>query len=240
MIRGLQQERAAVEAVANHFAATWREGVGPPDAFLTIAGKRIAVEVTTMLGRRSAAVAKPRLRFDKVALGLVGRLRANVGDSVPDGKAVIVTITAPIRLASKTAAALEERIRKLLADRSAQPRFTGTIHANRIRVHVIEVGSHRTSKLIGFVHNPDSDPSILFDVTRSLLACIGPKLGARTSAGFAEDRWLVIANEDGRSHIDTVRQIYSQIALADEFQQVLMVLASGQVETLSARAENGA
>ena len=106
-----RRERVAIEAVARHFSATWEQGEEPPDAYLTIARKRIAVEVTTI--RQGIAdrggLTKPRLRFDRVALGLVRRLQAALGESVPDGKTLIVTITAPIRVPSKTAAALEDK-----------------------------------------------------------------------------------------------------------------------------------
>lgn len=183
------RSRLAIEAVARHFSATWREGPDSPDAFLSVAGKRIAVELAIMSGKRAPVAAKPRLRFDKVALGLVRRLRADLSGSVPNGKLAVATVTAPIRLAAKTATALADKIRKLVADGSTRARFNGTIHANRIQVRIIPDGSNRASKLIGFVHNPDSDADNLFDVTRSLLACIGPKLGTRTPPGFAGERY---------------------------------------------------
>ena len=112
-----KHERAALEAVARHFSATWEKGEGPPDAYLTIARKRVAVEVTTIKQRIAdrGGLTTPRLRFDRVALGLVRRLQARLCESVPDGKTVILTITAPIRVPAKTAAALENKIRTSLA-----------------------------------------------------------------------------------------------------------------------------
>jgi len=159
-----KQKQAAVEAVARHFSATWEKGEDPPDAYLTIARKRIAVEVTTIKPRiaHRGGLTKPRLRFDRVALGLVRRLQAALCESVPDGKTLILTITAPIRVPSKTAAALEDKIRTYLARRSAQVEARDTIHGNQIRVRLVKGGgSERTSKVIGFVHNPDSDPDVL-------------------------------------------------------------------------------
>ena len=107
-----KQEQAAIEVVARHFSATWEKGDGDsPDAYVTIAGKRIAVEVTAIKQRiaERGDLTKPRLRFDRVALGLVGGLQAALSEFVPDGQTVILTITAPIRLPSKTAAALEDQ-----------------------------------------------------------------------------------------------------------------------------------
>ena len=115
-----KQERAAIDAVARHFSATWENGDGEsPDAYLTIAGKRIALDVAA-IGQKVAErgdLARPRLRFDRVVLRLVGGLRAALSELVPDGVAVVLTVTAPIRLPSKTATALEGRIRDCLARR---------------------------------------------------------------------------------------------------------------------------
>ena len=128
-----KHERAALEAVARHFSATWEKGEDPPDAYLTIARKRVAVEVTTIKQRIAdrGGLTTPHLRFDKVALGLVRRLQARLCESVPDGKTVILTITAPIRVPAKTTAALEDKIRTYLSRRSAPMEDRDTIHGNQ-------------------------------------------------------------------------------------------------------------
>lgn len=98
---------------------------------------------------------KPRLRFDKVARRFVFDLQAALSDAVPDGTTVTFTITAPIRLASKTAAVLEEHIRALLARRTKQAESEQTIHGNSIRVRVVRSVETQAAKVVGFVHNPD-------------------------------------------------------------------------------------
>jgi hypothetical protein len=94
-----KRARAALEAVARQFSATWEKGEAPPDAYLTIARKRIAVEVTTTKQRIAdrGALTIPRPRFDRVALRFVRRLQEALSASVPDGRTLILTITAPIR-----------------------------------------------------------------------------------------------------------------------------------------------
>jgi hypothetical protein len=146
---------------------------------------------------------------------------------------LIVTITAPIRLASKTAAAVEDKIRVGLARWSAKLEVKDTIHGNRIRVRLVKVVPKRASKVIGFVHNPDSDPDVLLRLTQSLLRHIGAAAGKRAPRKFTGDRWLVLANDDAPSHIETYRHIYSQLSIPTGFKKVLMVLADGRVETLT-------
>jgi len=186
-------------------------GAGSSQAttYVKVAGRRVSLNVLTFRGVR-----EPRLRFDRVATGLVRRLQASLAKSVPDGRTVIVTITAPIQQDSRTGAALEHKIRELLAGRRAQ--LESAIHGNRTQVRVLKGGARGTSKLIGFVHNPQPDPSVLFEVTRALLSCIGS--GRRDARG---DRWLVIAGQDGLAPFETVRQVCFALRARAVFKHIL-------------------
>jgi hypothetical protein len=228
-----QLERAAIMAVARHFRATLEQGADPRDAYLIIAGKRIAVEVAAPeagLFRRSRPKA-PRLRFDRVVVGLLGRLRVALAERVPQRTTAVVTITAPIRLASKTAAALEEMIGRLPRARSARRAVRKTVNGNQVRVQIMRSGGTSRSPLAGFVHNRDSDPGVLFDLTRALLR-IGPS--GHSLRGFSGDRWLVIAAEQERAWIPTYRHACSELFVRADFQRIVLVSAAGDVSTLAA------
>jgi hypothetical protein len=227
-----KQERAAVEDVAKHLSATWEEGDGSPKAWLVIGRKRIAVEVTTIEQRRAAAAItiKPRLRFDKTALGLVERLRMGLDDSVPDGRTVMVTVTAPIRQDSKTSVVLEQTIRATLAARPPRRDIKIAIHGNQVRVRVVKSRSAQTPKLIGFVHNPDPGADlVLLDSAEALLDCI-------VATKYPGASWLVIANEHSFLPAEIWRRISAQLSLLAGFKAVLMVFSEGRIEWLNERA----
>lgn len=103
------------------------------------------------------------LRFDRVVIGLVGRLRTFLEDIVPEGTSVLVAVTAPIRMPAKTTAALREICGKLLAG-GAVLHESMTIHGNRALIRIVEHRTRQAPKFLGFVHNPDSDPDRLFDM----------------------------------------------------------------------------
>jgi hypothetical protein len=180
-----------------------------------IAGKRVAVNVITVRGVR-----EPRLRFDKVAVGLVRRLQQAIATSVPNGQVVMLSITAPIRQDSKTGAILEQEIPKLLA--AGQTQLELTIHTNRIRIHVLQGGTRQTPKLIGFVHNPEPDPAILFEVARSLLACMAP---VKTPA--KGERGLIVVGQDGTAPFETVRQVCLALGAESVFNWILLAESAG-------------
>ena len=229
-----KHERTAIEAVARRFSATWEPGSDPPDAYITVAGKRVAVDIATVK-RRSAGkgnAAKPGLRFDKVVTRVIGRLQATLGDAVPDGITVVLTITAPIRLPAKTAAALEDKIQALLG-RALPGRDTrDTIHGNRVLIRFLRHESERAPKLIGFVHNPDSDPLLFLDMTRELLELISGE-AVRRAARLSGERWLVVISAGAISRLEAYRYIYSQLRMATGFKKILMVFGDGSVGTLT-------
>jgi hypothetical protein len=212
--------KRALDAVARRFSGTLIPGKNAADAHLKIAGKRIAICVATIKGAED-----PRLRFDRVALGFVRSLSAALSESVPDGKVVVVTVTAPIWKDSKTSAVLQDEIRTLLAARRAK--FEVTIHKNRVRVRVLKGGASATPKLIGFVHNPDPSPAVLYGLIHSLLACM-------SSRRSTTDRWLVIANRGGPAPLGTVRHVCAALRVRSVFKKVLIADSDGEVTLLKA------
>lgn len=183
--------------------------------FVKIAGRRIATKTVSFGGAKA-----PRLRFDRTAVGLVRRLQAALSKSLPDGKTVVVTITAPIRQDSKTGLVLENKIRELLATRRAQ--LKSTIYGNRIQVRVMKGGTSQTSKIVGFVHNPKPDPAVLFDITYFLLGCIGS--GKRPPNG---DHWLAIDNQDGLVPVEMLRQVCLALRTRNVFKRIVLAESEG-------------
>jgi hypothetical protein len=228
------QERIAIEAVARRLSATWVKGSDPADAYIELAGERVAVCIATLRARSAGPsnAAKPGLRFDKVATKVIEGLQATLGETVPDGTTVLLTITAPIRLPSKTAAALEAKIQSLLRRGAPGRDEKDTIHGNRVQIRLLTGQSERAPKMIGFVHNADSDALLLLNVTRELLESISAEARWRAPKP-AGDRWLVVVSAEGTSLFEAYRYICSQLRVAIDFKRILMVFGDGRVETLT-------
>ena len=155
-------ERTAIGAVARRFSATWEKGSDPSDACILVARKRVALDITTLKrrGPGQGNAAKPRLRFDKVATRIITRMQATLGKTVPDGMTVLLTITAPIRLPSKTAAALEGKVQTLIGRGWPRRDEKDTIHGNRVQIRLLRDESGRAPKndwvCAQFRHRPPS------------------------------------------------------------------------------------
>ncbi len=112
----------------------------------------------------------PRLRFDRVARRLVRDLQAVLAGAVPEQAAVIVTVTAPIRLPSRTVAAVNMRIRDHLAGGATDPELDETICGNGVRARIVRSNFRKAPKVIVFVCNPEPPPERLLELAEALLA----------------------------------------------------------------------
>jgi hypothetical protein len=226
-----ERERAALDAVAEHVAASWENGDDHSDAYFTVAGERIAADVETLKYRPATqdAAARPRLRFDKVATRIIENLRSALQETLPDGLTLLFTVTAPIRLPSKTAATIQDKIQTLFARGSKINEEADVIHGNRVRLRLVPVESTQATKLIGFVHNPDTDPNLLLNLTSELLGVIDTGAASRP-----HDRWLVVSTALGRTYLETFRHINSQLPMPSDLKKIYLVFGDGKVEPLSA------
>lgn len=89
-------------------------------------------------------------------------LQEALDDAVPRGKTLVVTVTAPIRQASKTRAEIVARLR-------SKPVLDAEINGNRVRARVLRGPGVKAVTVAVFVHNADADPAEIIAAARELL-----------------------------------------------------------------------
>jgi hypothetical protein len=107
------------------------------------------------------------LRFDRVALAVLGELRACAETTAPAGVVVLATVTAPIRLPARTVDAVKPQIAGLLARGVAGEDLCLEAHGNAVRLRRLAVSSRH--RFVGFVHNPGSPSAALLDLAEQWL-----------------------------------------------------------------------
>lgn len=122
-----------------------------------------------------AAAAGLRLRFDKVAQRLVLRVRTALQAAAP-GRAVIFTVTAPIRRPAVATAGIIRLARE--ADQGV--RIVAQIEGNGVCLRRLD--DHPLGGVLGFVHNPESDAAAILDLAAAALSPVSPRSNASTSA----------------------------------------------------------
>lgn len=98
--------------------------------------------------------AKLRLRFDKVALRVVGELKRELAKVVPPGETVVFTITAPIKHPAKTVVTLE----KIVGWDPLHAERREIVHGNEVRIRRLKGVPQNTPRALGFVYSAESSP----------------------------------------------------------------------------------
>jgi hypothetical protein len=227
-------QRFALEAVAKHFSARWQGGEGPPDAYVTVAGRRVGVDIAVVtqpeLGRKPTP--KARFRDDAVARRVLRNLETAVGGHVPDGKILVLTLGAPIKEPKKVLAALTEVLLRYLQGGVENVEQKKTLLGNRVRFLLASDGFRSNSKLAAFVFSGDPKPGVLLDAMRSLRDEIVARARKGSRAGVSGDRWLVLAGDQWIADIKAYRRMYAGLSIPPGFRKILM-LNGRQVENLA-------
>ena len=168
-----------------------------------------------------------------VARRVLHDIERALGGQLPDGKALILTLRAPIKVPKKLLAPLMSALLPYLESGAEETEETTTILGNRVRFRVMNDHSTWNAKVIGFVFSGDMEPGILANAIRSFHAEIAAKAKTRMRERVPGDRWLVLSNDHWIADIKTYRRAYSQLALPQNFKKILMVLDGARVEDLA-------
>lgn len=169
-----------------------------------------------------------RLRFDRVVQRLVDDLRTGLGETVPRGTMALVTLTAPIRLPGKTAAALVHAVRAHVARSSSRDLVT-TLHGNSVRVRIARHSLERAPSTLAFVHNPEPHPRRLLDCATEWLAVLGNASRARNVG-----RRRLQVHGQGRHALAAVdRYVCSRLLDGTPFSTIVLVDDDGRNDVIA-------
>lgn len=230
-------ELSAIKAVTRHFSAKLQSGDAcPPVAYVTVGRRRVALDVAVIVGHRPSQerVAKARLREDVVARRVLRDIEAALRAHVPDGKAIILTLGAPIKVPSQLVSSLTNVLLNYLKSGADEIEEKKTVLGNRIRFRVLRDGSMWNTKVIAFVFSGDPEPGILANAMHSMLDEISARANTPTPEGFSGERWLILANERWIADPKTYRWAFSRATSSRGFKRILMLFKSGRVEDLRA------
>jgi hypothetical protein len=142
-----QDEKFVIESIATSYSGDWKPGEDPPDAYLIVADRPVAVEISTLTQHvTDDRGTRPRLSDDIAASRLPKALNADLKSAVPDGKCVTLVLSSPILEYNKTRAELKKEIILVLSDNVSERKIS--IRGNQIETYLSE-SAGSTGKKIG-------------------------------------------------------------------------------------------
>lgn len=224
-----------IRSIVNSIGGEWSEGEDPPDCYLDIENRTVAIEISTLTQHVLVGqnVLIPRLSQDMKALRLCSELDKEIGNKVPDGSKVLITLFNPIEKARKFKKALKERLLIELDKRTDEEvELEETILSIDVNIHILSQCDISCKKISGIVANSNSTTDIFGNAIRILDKVIKIKNEKCGSFFDSHEVWLALFNDYWLADVETYREAISESSVTHEFTKILLVSGNGSAEDL--------
>jgi hypothetical protein len=233
-----EDEKFVIESVAAFYSGNWRRGENPPDAYIDIGGRAIAVEISRLTQHVTTdSGTRERLSDDQTAVRLARELDEQLKHLVPDGTTVGIRLYPPILKMRKTKAELARNIISLInGNPSNGTELKLKIFDNDILVYVNQHGDPKFKKISAIIFNPHSSPDILKNATYALEDRIKTKT---TKCLTLENKtiWLALLNGYWLADADTYHLAMKEISVPHAFEKIIVISDDGSLTILYERTQ---
>jgi hypothetical protein len=226
-------EEFVADAVAASFSGTWkRVPKDPPDIILSIDGRNVAVEISTLAEQIPAGPNRlqPRRSIDSAAIALCERLNASLASKLPACMTVILILEVPLKKFSKCEVQLRKYIELGAAEIRDREEHVGVL-GNIVRIHYSLVPNQSDKKVVGIVANTLTNTHIL-DNTRVALGYRLEEKAKSCNGIVYEPLWLALLHDYWLASPETVIKAMGNITILHPFQKVLLVMGNGDVRCI--------
>ena len=226
-------ETFVLEALQSRFGGNFTGGEDPPDAYLYLEKKKIAVEVTRLVEQVKSESGNivSRMTHDVPAVKLSNEIDIEMRELIPKGKYVFVIIPAPVNSIRRT----KEKLISTILDHIQNNLIKSDveIEGNLISIHIYDGGRESGKKVIGAVSNRFSSANIGKNAKHLLKDRISSKAKKCIHDASMDEYWLALFNDYWIADIESYRMAYKEIDIAHRFKKIFIVNGCGEVFTLS-------
>jgi hypothetical protein len=231
-----EDEEFVMDVVSKTYSGTWRCGQDPPDAYLTVNNREVAVEISTLMESR------PDGRGGAVSWAsdimsparLADELKDELRDEIPDGRGVILVCKYPFLNKRAVKGPLKARIRDLLSHPNAQS-VRETFSGNEIEISISNDGAKDVTGLIVRSSLPLDD--LLTTAWCILEARITAKGEKCRALKFDHPIWLALRNGYPLADVETYRGGMNMFSANHPFEKILLISRDGSVDELWVKPE---
>jgi hypothetical protein len=227
-----EDEKFVVQAVAAFCSGSWRPGEDPPDAYIDIGSKEIAVEISTLTQHVTTDRGiRERLSDDETVTRLANELSDELEHLIPDGTTVGLRLSSPIAKLRKTKTLLAQRIAALVEGAVPGTELKLRIYDNDVELWVARHNDPQYKKVSAVIYHRHSNPDIL----RNAAYALEDRIKTKTKKCVALKKrplWLALLNDYWLADTHTYNLAFEGISAVHPFEKILMVSGDGSVSLL--------
>ncbi|MGR5144752.1 hypothetical protein ACQKPX_24180 [Photobacterium sp. DNB23_23_1] len=226
------EEEYVLSTLVDQFGGEYIDGEDPPDGYIINGEMRISVEVSMLVEKLTDENGKPypRLKDDEPAKKLASKIELDIKDSIPDGKHVLLIISAPVTNIRKTQSSVSAAIKDMIniGNNKLEKLFFG----NNISITILSEWPTGESKVGVAISNKYSSSNIVENVKKMLTERIETKNKKRVVRPTTTEYWLALYNDYWVANAETYQLAYQSDSIEHGFDKVLIVDGNRQVFVL--------
>jgi len=232
-------EEFVKDCLVKHFGpniSKAQEGEDPPDIYLTINNKKIAVEITrlTPISFNQNGVTQNRYTQDCFADNLIKEFDSKLKDRIPLGIDISLTFSVPVTNPRKYKKILFKYLTKKLEEgvtvgEVAEVELSGS----KVRVSFIPHMDQSLKKIVGIIENKGSNPDVLKNAKVILEERILDKVEKCERIQSQGLKWLALFNDYWPANYNTYARALSNISVKHDFESIFIISDEGQVNRIN-------
>lgn len=237
-----RDEIFALESIADRYSGEWKPGENPPDGYITIGKRVIAVEVSTLTQHvTDDRGTRPRRSDDAPAIRLANELNAELGNAIASDKRIILILHSPIVDFRKTKAQLAVELSSIVSCDADSGRLARklSVCGNDLEVLFGPSEGNDGKKIVGFVINRPSRADIAGNAVYMLEDRIKTKAGKFIGGRVAGPIWLALRNDYFLAEANTYRHALKSVSVSHPFEKILLVSDNSSVDVLFDASNEG-
>lgn len=235
---GLRPDEIFVtNCLVNYFGGsdvvTVNDGDDPPDVYLTIGESAIAVEISqlTPVMILSDGSIENRTTPDISGISLLDKLDQEFREQL-NSVSLLIHLKLPVPNYNEFKKGLRNTLISLISASIPDQWQEYDVAGNMVGVTRTETNLNSEKRIIGFVENIYSNPSIAMNAEAILLNRIETKELICSEISWTGERWLALLNRYWLADIDSYRRAYNSTKTNHNFSKILYISGSGSVHEL--------
>lgn len=221
-------ERLVVEAIAQRYGATWRDGEDPPDAYVSIEGQEILLEVTQLSEQVQVAGEQvPRRTHDASGIRILSELNNSLEPDFPSNRCIVLILNMPVENPRVFKRELVNELRRMIAG-APNGDVELTIGNSIVQVRFLD-RNPGDKAVTGAVSNSAASPYIVGNVKLSLKDRVLVKEQICSALKFQGACWLGLYNDYFLADERTYQQALAELNLQHSFEKIFLVSDTGVV-----------
>ncbi|ASJ70365.1 hypothetical protein [Granulosicoccus antarcticus] len=227
------EEIFALNHLVTLIGGSYRDGEDPPDAYIDLPGRVVAVEVTRLIEpmlNGSKINDQSRLAGDSPADMMMSDLYNQFKDKIPVGKILLVMIATPINNVRKIKGEIKLHIDEVLGLGYANRLINMNADAASITIHDTDCDTQ--GRMEYGIFNED----VSADIGENLIYSLGERIRAKTDLPgkhhVGSEYWLCIINEIWLASSHLVQLAFAELGATHNYDQIYVVHGHGEVQHL--------